>query len=60
MSVHYAKTEALQPKLNIDYSRIDSNIAQTFKDIEEADKARPDGFITFSPLVSIKSSLLTK
>jgi RimJ/RimL family protein N-acetyltransferase len=57
-SVHYAKTEALQPELNIDYSRIASNIANTFKQIEEADLHRPDGFITFAPLISIKSSLI--
>lgn len=56
--VHYAETEALQPEIHVDMDRLSPNIRATFENILEFDTNRPNGSITFSPLVSINKKII--
>lgn len=55
---HYAKTEALQPEIEVNLSKLEHNIKVTFEAIMIADTDRPEGYITFSPLVSVSRHVL--
>jgi GNAT superfamily N-acetyltransferase len=57
-SVHYAQTEALQPEINVNISKLSDNVRQVFENIIYADTDKPEGSVTFAPLVSITKDLI--
>lgn len=57
--IHYAKTEGLQPEIKVDFDRLkNEGLKFVFEEIKKADSNRPEGFITFSTLVSVNADLI--
>ncbi len=56
--IHYAKTESLQPEIKVDQTKLNATMRSTFSEIITADLERPEGFITFAPMISVVSDLV--
>ncbi len=57
-NIHYAHTEALQPEITVDASKLNNSMREIYSELLGADKTRPEGYITFAPLISLNSNIL--